>query len=624
MSFLVPLALGVAIALPTVVLVAHLFRGNRQRVRVPAVFLWRDLPPGLSGRDRKRRPPLTLLLLLQLVAAALVGLALARPATSAGPPPRNVALVLDASASMSAADVQGAESRYDAARAAALRRLDGLRSADTVSVVWAGPKTSLLASGTPTDVRSALTASQPGSGRSDLRAAIALASQQITTKRDRPGSIYVFTDGAFAPLDTLGTLAAPVEFVPVAPQRSGSNNQGITNIQVRPEPSGRGSQEAFIQVTNYDSGSVSLPVSIKDDRGQEIDRPNVDLAPRGTANIVISLSPDVTRLSAQLVPQVHDALALDDLVEVAVPAIGVKPRTISLVSSSPSALQRALEAIPLAKVNVVSPASFDATSPTADLTVLDAAVPAHLPGGPLLIVNPPPQNPLFSPVPAANSPSASTLIDLSNPLLDGVDPAALRFSSATTLQSPAWARAIVETRQGPMILDGFRDGRPIVVFGFDPELSGFDKSIAFPVLVTNAVSHLVAGGLGPAVSPGDSVFLPIPSGGRAVLVRPDGRRETLTPSGNELRIADTSQIGRYTVLDPADDRTVLRSFAVNLLNSNESDIRPRRDLSPIQATGPSLDAEGVGTSLMSEWWRLVAAGAVALLGIEWLMFARRS
>src|SRR5207237_891253 len=84
-----------------------------------AIFLWADLPYASTGRSRRRRPPLTLLLLLQLLVAALAAVALARPATPTDPP-RHLALILDASASMQATDV--APSRFEAARTRALER----------------------------------------------------------------------------------------------------------------------------------------------------------------------------------------------------------------------------------------------------------------------------------------------------------------------------------------------------------------------------------------------------------------------------------------------------------------------------------------------------------------------
>ena len=134
MTLLAPTALA-ALVVPVVIYVIHWLFGSRRRVRVPALFLWADLPQARTGRSRRRIPPFSWLLLLQLLAAALAAVALARPV---GPhePPRHLALVFDASASMQATDVS--PTRFEAARARALDRLNALTSLDLVSLVRAG------------------------------------------------------------------------------------------------------------------------------------------------------------------------------------------------------------------------------------------------------------------------------------------------------------------------------------------------------------------------------------------------------------------------------------------------------------------------------------------------------
>src|SRR5207253_1973115 len=139
-TLLAPMALA-ALVVPVVIYVIHWLFGSRRRVRVPALFLWSDLPQARTGRSRRHIPPFTWLLLLQLLAAALAAVALARPV---GPlePPRHLALVFDASASMQATDIS--PTRFEAARARALERLNVLTASDLVSVVRAGREGTLI------------------------------------------------------------------------------------------------------------------------------------------------------------------------------------------------------------------------------------------------------------------------------------------------------------------------------------------------------------------------------------------------------------------------------------------------------------------------------------------------
>src|SRR5260370_10555337 len=101
-TLLAPLALA-ALLVPLAIYLVHWLFGTRQRLRVPAIFLWADLPQASAGRSKRRWPPITLLLLLQLLAATLAAFALARPAPP-NEPPRHLALILDASARTPAPD----------------------------------------------------------------------------------------------------------------------------------------------------------------------------------------------------------------------------------------------------------------------------------------------------------------------------------------------------------------------------------------------------------------------------------------------------------------------------------------------------------------------------------------
>src|SRR5690348_4825449 len=103
LGFLAPMALAAAVGVPLAIYIIHWLFGTRRRMPVPALFLWADLPGVRTGRNRRRLPPFSWLLVLQLLAAIAAGVALARPALPT-PPPKHVALILDASASMQSTD----------------------------------------------------------------------------------------------------------------------------------------------------------------------------------------------------------------------------------------------------------------------------------------------------------------------------------------------------------------------------------------------------------------------------------------------------------------------------------------------------------------------------------------
>src|ERR671926_1699852 len=102
MTFLIPLGLLALLSLPLIIIL-HLLRERRRRVAVPSLLHWLNIPRRPEG-ERIRRLPLTLLLLLHLLIAGLLGLALGRPQLPGTPSgtARQTAIVLDTSTSMAA------------------------------------------------------------------------------------------------------------------------------------------------------------------------------------------------------------------------------------------------------------------------------------------------------------------------------------------------------------------------------------------------------------------------------------------------------------------------------------------------------------------------------------------
>ena len=133
MSLLAPVGLAALVAVPLIILL-HMRHITPPRRPVPSLRFWEAANPRPAEERRLRRPPVTLPLLLQLAAAALIAFALARPATAAQlaaiapalhSEPRHLIILLDGSTSMSALASSPPLARWDAARKEALARLAG-------------------------------------------------------------------------------------------------------------------------------------------------------------------------------------------------------------------------------------------------------------------------------------------------------------------------------------------------------------------------------------------------------------------------------------------------------------------------------------------------------------------
>jgi hypothetical protein len=539
MSVLAPLALA-ALAIPAAIYVIHWLFGARRRHRVSALFLWADLPQASMGRSRRHLPPFTVLLALQLLAALLAVVALARPGMPAQPP-RHVALVLDASASMQATDI--APSRFDAARQAANQRLDALQPGDLVSLIRAGKQAELLAQGTPASVRDPLRKATPGTTAPAIRDALALASARIADTPTRVGQIVLLTDGAWPQPDGVGPLSAPVQVVPTG---GGSNNQAVTALVVRMDPTGR-AQTAFVELANDSDRPAQVPVQLIAD-GSPLDQRQVDIPAHNRSQLSIPLPADAHHISVHLLSR--DALSLDDQLDALAP--GGPPREVDLLGRVSDGLRRAIESTPslrLRTANVPQPP---------DLTVLAGVLPSQLPPGPLLLVDPPANSGRLLGVGLANG----LRLDAASPLLQGLDLAALQDETPSVSGVPGWAHVVLGTRQGPLIMQGTLEGHPVVSMTFDPAVTGLEKSLAFPLLISNATSFLLA----ESETPGAPGAAPIPP-----------------------------------------------------FDTAESDIAPRAAPSFETVSNPSRPVAGGSAEL----WPWLAAAALVVLGLEWLVFARR-
>ena len=143
MQFLEPMGAWALLALAAV-LAFYLLKRQYEERTVPSTYLWR-----MALRDESASRPLerlrrSLLLILQLLAAALFALALMRPALP-GHAAGEFVIVLDASASMQAADETG-RTRMEEARQRAEELVRGLNALDRVTVLRAGTNVDVLAS----------------------------------------------------------------------------------------------------------------------------------------------------------------------------------------------------------------------------------------------------------------------------------------------------------------------------------------------------------------------------------------------------------------------------------------------------------------------------------------------
>ena len=268
------------------------------------------------------------------------------------------------------------------------------------------------------------------------------------------------------------------------------------------------------------------------------------------------------------------------------------------------------------------------------LFVFDGIVPDEPPPGAALYIDPP-----------SDGEFGTVTGRIEGPLIDRTDPdePILRFVDLTTVhigraREVALAngvRSVVDTGAGrPLVAVGERDGRQLGLIGFDLGESDLPLQVAFPLLMSNLVDHLlpVAEGILPSSMPlGTSVTAAVDPGIERVSVVTTGADGAGTAVevpvvGGELTLAGADAVGVREVRAVSDDAAignqVLGRTAVNLFSADESDVAPG-DAQRIVDMGrvPATD-DGPGQPARAEWWWPLALAALGLLAVEWILYHR--
>ena len=230
-----------------------MLRLKRQEVTVSSLYLWNSLLQETQANAPIQKLRRSVLLLLQLLAAALLVFALTRPFVyGAGLSGHTIVIVLDTSASMNATDVR--PTRLAAAKAAAAEFVARqMRGGDVATVLSASSKPSSLVSGFTGDggrLQAAIDAAPPTDTAADMPAALTLAQSLVGTRAG--AEIRVFSDGAYSAEDLRKLAAIPLGGTEVALTPLGTaspDNLAITRLDGRRNPQ-TGTDEVFAEVQN--------------------------------------------------------------------------------------------------------------------------------------------------------------------------------------------------------------------------------------------------------------------------------------------------------------------------------------------------------------------------------------
>lgn len=653
MTFLVPTAFALAvIAIPITVL--YILKLRMRQVHVSSDLFWQQIFTARPPRSfwSRFRHPLSwlaqLLILLAIVAAA------ADPRWNSTQTEQRLVLILDVSASMQASEPRG--QRFELARTRALQIINGLPASAQAAVIAANHRPEILCSMTDhiPDLLRAVTSVEPSAapGRPDLAVSIASSLLQETNA----ASILLLSDRCFdttslpaEPRLTIETVGTPLP------------NIGIVGFQALRNSDDPLSAELLVAVRNASSLPAEAVLQLRmNETLSYVER--LSLAPEETTSktfprigpaggiwqaelreIRFLQNAADTMTSAPAATAPADALAIDNTAAAVLPA--ATTQTVRLISANGYFVQKVLEADPLIDLQVQSAITESPANEPAQITILHELVPARLPAGPVIVLDPRAdcdawalkeirQNPL-------PSPAVETHPITRNFRLDDV-----LIPAATELEFRLPARVLAVAEDGlPLCVLLQRPTGPVLVVPLQLTQSDLAFRTVFPILISNTLrwfantTHLTAS----ALQAGQQIAVPLPSATftqraaaesdiQQVLLRsPAGRSELIplvrTADGSaELRAltGPLCETGLWSV-EPTGTLAGIGlpsksavTIAVNLASAAESDLRP-----PGPVSEPASADSRTPRSGSRPLWFWICCTAAFLLILEWFLYQRR-
>ncbi len=650
MQWLTPITglIAAGVAVPLLVLL-YFLKLKRREEFVSSTLLWKRAVRDLQVNAPFQKLRRNILLLLQLLALTAVLFALAGPILSltAGPGRRYV-LLIDRSASMSAKDIK--PTRLDEAKKQARQIVESLRGRTTFSLQDTSDQAMVVAFDSRAKVMcnftsdkrqlaAAIDSIRPTDGKSSLAEAVAVAQAFAQSPGEDannrsatpPATMELFSDGRIGDLAQILLAGGDLNYHCIG--RS-TENVAITALQARRSYESPEQVDVFATVSNFSPSSVRSDVQLSIDGNVRVVRsvtvpprkPAADNKPATAGKVSISFALKHAGAGVIEVRQLRpDVLACDD----AAWAILAPPKklTVLLVTKGNSVLTSALHACSPARMDVCMPADFDAMdhaamsiAPIYDVIVLDNYVPDALPRGRYLVFGLPPRG---IGVEAKDRLKNQVVVDWRqrHPVLQFVNLDNLFVSKCRRMLLPRDAEVLAEFPETPAIAIVRRSGSAVLVVGFDVMETNWPFEPGFVMFCYNAMHYLgleigqVRQGM---LQAGRAITLEgLPVETDVEISGPGfAGRKFKTDATGVFRFPGTDRAGVYRVSIAGANQP--KHFAVNLLDADESDIEPVRE---IVLSGQRIEAKkGPAGRSNVPIWPWLAMLALALVCLEWFVY----
>jgi hypothetical protein len=588
-------------------------RPKRQERVVSSTLLWQQASQDLQASRPWQRLRITALLLLQILAAIVIVLILARPATFiSNPIGGNTIIILQASASMQATDVS--PSRFDAARSEITNLIGGLGPGDQVSLITMAktPQVLIAFSSDKAQLTSALQQAKVTNQDADLEQALSLATSLASGHTN--AQILVIGDGHVLPPDQTLVSSFPVRYLQIGSYAPNTALLALASQTIQ------GKLIALAQIANFSHQQRSIPVELYAD-GNLVGVQTATLAAGASGALQWGPLPPATRfLHAHIVSQ--DAMTVDH--DAWAIAGGSMLGRVLLVTKGNSFLEASLRLQPNIDLFETTPDKYVNVG-NFDLTVFDGFIPSKLPAGALFFVNPPSDSNVFGKSGAEISISRISAGSDTQHLLNQVDLSSIHVVRKSHQLAPAsWMQPVIVTPETPLLLAGEQNNRRIGVLSFDLHDSDLPLQPSFPILIYNMVNWFlplpVAGNA--EVAPGTPITIQAwPGATRITITGPGQQPLTVAPPFPVATFNNTDSTGIYAVTQYTQNQQLQGAFAVNLFDPLQSNLAPSSHLPIAQSTSFDVGSQTIPHALL-EIWPWIAAFLLLVLCAEWWLFSR--
>ncbi len=564
MSWLSPIfgAVVLGIAVPAL-LALYFLRLRRTSRPIPSTMLWKRAVEDLRANAPFQRLRINLLLILQLILLALLGVALMQPRIDAGlgRGGRTVILV-DRSASMSVADGDDDDRiRLDVAKDAAIERIEDLHAgglfggsgAEIMVIAFADDATIM----TPfTDSEATAIAAvreiRATDGRSVIGPALELARayativdpETQTAPGEAPAALELWTDGRIADLDEqVLRPGESLDFHQVG--RADSRNVGIAAIAAERPYDAPGRIQVFVAIENDDDSPAVVDLQLAVDGTVRAVTPAAVELPAAQSDPETGRTPGRRQVSFPPFEQPRnaiievsiiqdDAMACDNVAALVVPP--ARSLRVALVGSEGFVLRSLLEGMPLDDLDLYDEEEFRLLAAAGgvsdyDVVVLHDVAAQDLPPGRYLSFG---TAPVIEGIRSFGEPVEGALVRRTrddHPVLRFVNLDQLYVASLRKVAAGTGASVLVDSGDGPMIVEVDRGPISLVHVAFDPLDSNWPYLRSFVNFISNAIEHLGTRGdaiTSQGLSPGDALTIRLAPDISDVRIRtPDGVEDTL-------------------------------------------------------------------------------------------------